>query len=283
VCIVSAEDFQGTRNRILAEAVRLRLRGDERERLDARLRWAHVKPSATALSVRAAIERDIAGAELALIFVDTGPALFPGDDENDNIALRNFVESFQSMATLPGSPCTVLAWHPNKGATADRLEPRGASAIKGTCDFNLTLWREDDRLTISYTKMRAQHFDLIEGRLSSVELVAPSGARFSAPVIDLADEDDRPERSDTRLARERILRCLSTVRSPPTVRDVARATELSTSATGRHLQHLSTCKPALVEKDSVTDRYTLTAKGATRAKEIAAEGEQRFSYANDRE
>jgi hypothetical protein len=127
VYIVSAEDFQGTRNRILAEAARLRLDPDDRARLDARLRWVHVETTAGAGTIKAAIEVDAGGCDVALIFVDTGPALFCGNDENDNVELRNFVEGFAKWKDLPGNPVTVLAWHPSKGATADRLEPRVAA------------------------------------------------------------------------------------------------------------------------------------------------------------
>src|SRR4051794_39144240 len=39
VYVVSAEDLQGTRNRILGEAARLGLDADDRKLLDERLRW----------------------------------------------------------------------------------------------------------------------------------------------------------------------------------------------------------------------------------------------------
>ena len=280
VYIVSAEDFQGTRNRIFAEAVRLRLDGDERIRLDDRLRWVHVDSNVGAATIRAEIERDAAGRGVAMIFVDTGPALFCGDDENDNVALRNFVESFRQMASLPGSPVTVLAWHPNKGATADRLEPRGASAIKGTVDFCLTAWRDDDRVTLGYTKVRAQHFDPIEGRLTAIDLVAESGARFSAPVVTL-DVDDRAERSDASDAREAILRYLLATKAPPSVREIAAATHLARSAVGRHLQHLASVKPAMVTKDAITDRYSLTGTGRERAQDIRQQSAKAYAHAKD--
>lgn len=266
--IVSAEDFQGTRNRILGEAARLHLDAGDRELLDARLRWVHVDTNVGARAIKSAIEVDANGRDVALIFVDTGPALFCGDDENDNVALRNFVESFSVMAALPGTPATALAWHPSKGATADRLEPRGASAIKGTCDFNLTIWREDDRVTLGYTKVRGQHFDAIEGKLSAVELVAASGNHYSAPVITI-DAQDRAERSDAREAREAILRHLYLARAaPPSVTDLAKAVGKSKSTVHRHLQHLATARPILVERDPVDDRYSLTKTGEARAKTL---------------
>ena len=161
---------------------------------------------------------------MALIFVDTGPALFCGDDENDNIELRNFVESFGAMRKLPGNPATVLAWHPNKGATADRLEPRGASSIKGSCDFNLTVHKEDDRITIGYTKVRTQHFEPIEGRLSTIELLAASGERYFAPIVTL-DVDQQNEAQDVGEAREAILRRMYSARAkPPSLREIGEAT-----------------------------------------------------------
>jgi hypothetical protein len=281
VYIVSAEDFQGTRNRILAEAARLRLDPADRAKLDATLRWVHVDTNVGAMTIREAIDTDALGQPIALIFVDTGPALFCGDDENDNVALRNFVEGFAAWKTLPGNPVTVLAWHPSKGATADRLEPRGASAIKGTIDFNLTIWRDDDRVTLSYTKVRAQHFDPIEGKISSVELEAASGARYSAPVVTV-DADEPAERSDAREAREAIIvRMYATRTNPPTVRDLAAATSMSRAACGRHLQHMVSSKPAMVIKDPVDERYSLTPKGVERGKLLAGQSKQGYGRARD--
>jgi hypothetical protein len=267
--IVSAEDFQGTRNRLLGEAARLRLDDDDRARLDLRLRWVHVETNVGARAIKEAIAIDASDRDVALIFVDTGPALFCGDDENDNIALRNFVEGFKIMATLPGSPATILAWHPSKGAAADRLFPRGASAIGSTCDFNLTIWREDDRVTLGHIKVRGQHFDPIEGKLAAVDLIAASGDHYSAPVITI-EAEDRAERSDARDAREAILRQLYDARlAPPSVTDLAKAISRSKSTVHRHLQHLATARPALVEKEPVDDRYSLTKSGEARAKALA--------------
>lgn len=280
-CFVSVEDLHGTRNKILGEAARLRLNDADRSLLDARLRWVHAETSATAPAIYDAIVHDTVGEDVSLIFIDTGPALFCGDDENDNIALRNFVEGFAVMAKLPGNPATVLAWHPSKGATADRLEPRGASAIKAVCDFCLTLWKEDDRVTLGYTKVRGQHFDPIEGKLSAVELVAASGARYFAPVVTL-DADERVERADAREAREAILkRMYSTRATPATVRDLATAAGISRAAVGRHLVHLATAQPRLATKDPVDDRYTLTKAGEARAKVLVDQSKEAYAAASN--
>jgi len=89
VYFASAEDFHGSGNKILGEAARLHLDADERADLDGRLRWVHVDTHVGAAAIKAAIDADAAGREVALIFVDTGPALFCGDDENDNVQHTN--------------------------------------------------------------------------------------------------------------------------------------------------------------------------------------------------
>jgi hypothetical protein len=282
--IVSAEDLQGTRNRVLGEAARLHLDADGRALLDERLRWVQVDTNAGAATIREAIEDDAAGRDVALIFVDTGPALFCGDDENDNIAQRNFIEGFISWRYLPGSPVTVLAWHPSKGATADRLEPRDASAIKGTCDFNLTIWRDEDRVTLHYTKVRAQHFDPIEGKLSTVELEAASGQRYFAPIVTLDVTDDRPERADAREGREAILRHLYV--SPRQSADPARPSkgrcdvdrvDIPSSATPRHGQ-----APARKERPCRRSITRSPRKARPARKALVDQSSQAYRNARDR-
>lgn len=269
--IVSAEDFDGTRGRILAEAARMRLDEEDRARMNANLRWVHVKATASPAQIIEHIRRDAGGHDVALVFVDTGPALFPGDDENDNTAQRDFVAGFLLLREMPGNPCTIIAWHPAKGATADRLDPRGASAIKGTCDFNLTAWREDNRVTIGHTKLRGRHFEDIVGTLGEVELEEADGTRSMIPVLDIPVTGDVADRSDARDAREGILRYLHTHRdAAPSMRALADAVASTKSAVGRHLQHLAASNPPMVRKDAVDDRYTLTAQGTARVEAILA-------------
>jgi len=181
------------------------------------------------------------------------------------------------MKSLPGKPATVLAWHPSQGAGSDRLEPRGASSIKSTVDSNLTIWRDDDRITLSHTKIRGEHFEPIEGRISTVDLQAASGRRYSCPVVTL-DAPDVIERSDAREAREAILRHLLTA-SAPNMRDLANVIGKSTSTVWGHLQHVTTAK--LVGKDAVDDCYALTKIGRDRAKAIAERSREAYQDARD--
>ncbi len=273
--IVSAEDIQGMRNRLLAEAARLRLSPADRDQLNRRLRWVHAESNATVRAIREAIEQDAQDRldDIDVVFVDTGPALFPGEDENDNVALRNFCEGLRTLTTLPGSPCVVAAWHPSKGATADRLEPRGASSVKGTADSCLTLWREDDAVTLHYSKFRGPAWEPIEGTLSSVDLETPAGDRLAAPVATLHTDDGIANRTDARVRREAILRRLYAASGPLSIRDIGKASGLSRSAAGRHLQALTSGKPSLVERDPVADGYLLTKAGKERARELPAGGD----------
>jgi hypothetical protein len=277
--IVSAEDFDGTRNRIFAEAARLRLTDLERVTLDEHLRWVQVVSGASPAEIQAEIARDATGRPVVAVFVDTGPALFPGDDENDNVALRDYVRGFLPMAALPGTPVTVLAWHPSKGAGPDRLEPRGASAIKGTCDFNLTIHADDERrVAIAYTKVRTAHFDALEGTITGVTIEAADGRLIDVPVLTL-EMGDIAGRGDAKDAREKLLRYMRSRREAG-VRDIAAATGLSKSAVGRHLSHLAASRPPLVAKDAVSDAYSLTKVGRERADRIADHGAN-YAHAKD--
>ena len=142
---------------------------------------------------------------------------------------------------------------------------------------------DEDRVTLHYTKVRAQHFDPIEGKLSTVELEAASGQRYFAPIVTLDVTDDRPERADAREGREAILRHLYVSRAnPPTQRALAKAVAMSTGSISRHLQHLATVKPPLVRKDPVDDRYSLTKEGETRAKALVDQSSQAYRNARDR-
>ena len=166
VYMISAEDQEGTRLRIFAEAVRHKLNEAERADVNTFLRWVHLSATLHPELISMEIEKDAAGADVCAIFVDTGPALFAGDDENSNAALQSFAASWRPLTLMPGRPVVVLLWHPAKNATADNLVPRGGSSLLGAVDANLTLWRDDDVVTLSYTKLRSEHFEPIRFRLS---------------------------------------------------------------------------------------------------------------------
>jgi len=96
----------------------------------------------------ARIRREIAGfGDLTLVVVDTSPALFPGDDENNNVQMLGHAQRLRRFTDLPGLPGCLPLCHPIKGASSpDMLLPRGGGACLGEGDGNLTLWGYGDRL-----------------------------------------------------------------------------------------------------------------------------------------
>jgi hypothetical protein len=205
--IVSAEDIDGTRLRIFGEAIRRKLDAEQRARLNRNLRWVQLFGMVAPSFIREWIEEDAAGADVAAVFLDTGPAMFGGESENDNVEMQAFVTGCRVLTRLPGGPCIVVLWHPAKGATADNLLPRGGSALLGAIDGNLTIWHDTDAgiatLARSSTKWRGEHFDPLHFRLDVIPLILPSGKhvsiRVAVPVDGVAASSAKPIRRDTAL------------------------------------------------------------------------------------
>jgi energy-coupling factor transporter ATP-binding protein EcfA2 len=278
VYFVSAEDIAGTRLRIYAEAAKRKLQKERRTHVDNWLRWVHVNTPVHPARIAEAIRTDCGELSVVAVFIDTGPALFPGDDENSNSQQQLFAASCRMLTGISGAPCVVLLWHPAKSATADNLLPRGGSSLIGTVDANLTVWRDEDTFTLGHTKLRSEHFEPVRFQLEPVGLVLPSGMSVTVPVAS-SIADDKVEARDeaTRERRERVLMALASNLNGNrlTLRDLAKAAKQSSAAVHDHLHRLARAKPALVQQDPVSDRYALTKAGqaavtALRAKDAAA-------------
>lgn len=267
VYFVSAEDVDGTRKRIFAEGLRHNITNDQRAKLDERLRWLQV-PMMSPEVINGLIEKDARGRSVIAVFVDTGPALFARDDENANAQMQGFAASCQTMTELPGRPCVVVFWHPVKNATADNLEPRGASSLIGTIDGNLTIWLDGDIATLSCTKWRGEYFDPMLFGLEVVDLFLPSGAttsiKIATPKTAAQIEGKQTEITER---REKVLSVLLKVGGLAT-RELAIKVGASQRTVNRDLQDMAKGKPALVVMDVVTERYVLTAQGSVTAKRI---------------
>lgn len=264
VYYVSAEDFTSTGLRIQAEAVRYRLTKDERMAFSAGLRWVHINTTPHPSVIAEEMRRDADGRRISLVIVDTGPALFAGDNENDNAQLQDFAVACRAFVQLPGGPCTLVNWHPAKGATADNLLPRGGSALTASVDGNLTLWRDDDVLTLGYTKFRGGHFDPIRLELQRIPLLMPSGRHVDIPVASPLTDDKADQRdAGVRDRRERILLALS-AGERVTLRELAKQAlgdDGKRSTVQRDLADMMRAKPALIEQDPIGHGYSLTAAG----------------------
>jgi hypothetical protein len=277
VYFVSAEDMDGTRKRIYAEGVRHRLTEDQRKALDRRLRWVHVNVTMNPALIAEHIRGDSRDQDIAAIFVDTGLALFAGDDDNANMAMQAFAVSCRAFTELNGAPSVVVFWHPVKNAGADNLAPRGGSALLNAIDGNLTLWldTDTDTATLSHSKWRADVFEPIDFALEKVKLILPTDAYATTKIATPKSAAD-VERDESKGAerREQLLVTLADARGPVSQRELGAAAGATKSTVGRDLLHMTSCKPALVAVDPVTGHYTLTATGR-RAAEAARERDAR--------
>jgi energy-coupling factor transporter ATP-binding protein EcfA2 len=284
VYFVSAEDVAGTRLRIYAEAAKRKLSKERRAHVDNWLRWVHVNVPVHPSRIAEAIRADCGTLNVIAIFIDTGPALFPGDDENSNSQQQLFAASCRLLTGISGAPCVGLLWHPAKSATADNLVPRGGSSLIGTVDANLTVWRDQDSFVLGYTKLRSEHFEPVRFQLEPVVLVLPSGLSTTVPVASAIADDKIDARDDaTRERRERVLVALaSNVNGNRlTLRDLAREAKQSAAAVHDHLRRLAHAKPALVQQDPVSERYALTKAGQAAVTAMRARDAATYRSASD--
>lgn len=284
VYYVSREDQAGTALRLQAEAARLQLTEQDRARVNARLRWVLVNENMAPEIIAESMRDDAAGASIDLVFIDTGVALFSGDDENANAQLQAFAARCRWFVDLPGSPCTIIMWHPPKGASAESLTPRGGSSLLGTVDANLTLWRDDDTTTLGYTKLRGPHFEPVKFSLEVVPLVLPSGRSWDIPVARPIGEDKIDARDDaTRERRERVLVALATANGERlSLRALAKrvlGSESASSTIRNHLKRLAQAK--LVDQDPVSESYRLTPSGKTAVTAIRGKSAAAYRTATD--
>ena len=93
-----------------------------------------------------AVKMAAAGADTALVVVDTSAAYRFDDDEDSNANAitwaRMLREHFPAMA---GRPAVLVATHPTKHADDTNLLPRGGGAFLNEVDGNLTLWADQEQ------------------------------------------------------------------------------------------------------------------------------------------
>jgi hypothetical protein len=93
-------------------------------------------------SLRAEAER--VGGDFGLVIIDTGPAFFEGDDENNRKQMGDHARLMRGLINIiPGGPTVVVNCHPVKNAAADNLLPAGGGSFLNEVDGNLTAARND--------------------------------------------------------------------------------------------------------------------------------------------
>ncbi len=107
---------------------------------------------------------------LVMVVIDTFAAYFDGDNENDNAQALNFARMVRSLTALESKPCVVMPAHPIKNATRSNLTPKGGSSLLNEVDGNLTIWNDDNLLTMHWQgKHRGPDFEALQMELEKHE------------------------------------------------------------------------------------------------------------------
>jgi hypothetical protein len=100
------------------------------------------------------------GGQFGLVIIDTGPAFFEGDDENNRAQMAIHAKMFRSLIELiPGRPCIIVNCHPTKNAGADNLLPAGGGTFLNEVDGNLTAAKTESTVELHWQgKFRGPEF-----------------------------------------------------------------------------------------------------------------------------
>jgi hypothetical protein len=85
-----------------------------------------------------------------MVMINTSPAYFKGENENDNVEMIEHAKMLRRLQSLPGSPTVIAACHPVKGAQNDNLIPRGGGAFLNEMDGNLCAYKTDMVVTMHH-------------------------------------------------------------------------------------------------------------------------------------
>jgi hypothetical protein len=216
-CMVAAHRYVGTIETTGGDVVILA--GENAEDLCGRLhamcqeyhldkaRLPHVLPVNFSLTDEEAekLRQDIddLGREPVLIIIDTGPAYFPGDNEQDNVQMGDYGRTQRTLARCRGRPAVVALTHPVKNAGRDNLLPRGGGAYLNELDGNLTLWSDalGESTTLHWLdKLRGADFAPVAFHLRQVRVDHLKDAK-GRPFLSIVAEPQSQEAADNAKAQ----------------------------------------------------------------------------------
>jgi AAA domain/CHC2 zinc finger len=134
------------------------------------------------------------GGEFGLVIVDTGPAFYEGDDENNRVQQGKHAEMLRGLIDIiPGKPAVIVNVHPVKHATAENLLPAGGGNFLNAVDGNFTAARTDNTTVLHWQgKFRGPDFAPMHFMLRTVtheRLVTSTGRLVPTVVCDwISDE-----------------------------------------------------------------------------------------------
>jgi hypothetical protein len=144
------------------------------------------------------------------VVIDTSPAFYQGDAENDNVQMIAHAEMLRRLKNLPGSPTILAMCHPVKNAGNDALIPRGGGGFLNAMDGNLSAYRTDMMVTLHHQgKFRGVDFEPMSYELMPVtarKLVDSKGRSIPTVIArDLSKDDQREKTSELRTEEDDIL------------------------------------------------------------------------------
>jgi hypothetical protein len=167
---------------------------------------------------------------------------------------------------LPGKPSVLVACHPVKNASRDKLEPYGGGATMNELDGNLTLWNDNGRIELGWNKVRGPEFDTRYFRIEKIgcpDILDNKGRTPLLPILRAisAEEVERQQQREG----DTDVSLLEAMHDDPlgSQQKWASAIGLTQSVVSQKLPVLQAKK--LVEKVA-SNRWCLTSKGTREVK-----------------
>lgn len=162
-----------------------------------------------------------------LIVVDTSQAFFGGDDENSNSQMVGHAKAMRKLTTLPGNPCVIILTHPVKNPSKDNLLPRGGGGFLAEVDGNLTIWNDNDNVTLHHQgKFRGAGFAPINFVLKGVSPAAlkdAKGRQIPTVVAEYVSEETFRKRvGDNATDQDKVMILILSRRGDISIAEIAR-------------------------------------------------------------
>jgi hypothetical protein len=131
------------------------------------------------------------GGDFGFLIIDTSPAFYEGDDENNRKQQGCHAAMLRELiSVIPGRPCVIANCHPTKNASPDNLLPAGGGNFLNAVDGNLTAAKTDSTTELhTQGKFRGVEFAPMHFLIKTVthQDVKDSRGRLIPTVICLWD------------------------------------------------------------------------------------------------
>ena len=211
------------------------------------------------------------GQTIALVIVDTAAAHSPAEEENSNNQQGDYARLLRSFCTLPGGPCTLILCHPTKGAEKiNEMIPRGGGSFLAEVDGNLGSVKNADGsiVTAAVGKFRGPEFPPLHFALKSVKdvpvLIDSRGKQVPTVVAEPISASEVVRREEKAVSDDiKVIQFIDT-NPGKSLSDIATGigwvgpSASIKSKVNRIVKRLTEAKPALVFRDPISGRLTLT-------------------------